>query len=204
MQLVTLEEFLKIFEGRGARIAKIYTRTNPELLKKHRETKEPCPFVAGVERRAVRVVQFGTIYGNCVNYQREREHQPLDKCGEVEHFDPSPLWKSKIYPDGAGERDGKYTVRHKGTGRRYFALKAATDEKGHTKVVQDFWFDVATGKPISYESVKPFLKSQSKGSGRQGVEKTIQWRTYEVENVLAVQSGELYMIQHSPQMGVAA
>lgn len=194
MKTVTIDQFVNDFAGRGAKFATFWSCTRPKLLKKHRLTGEPCPYSQGVERRAVRSVQLGAIYENSVNNQRNREAED----GEVvEHFTAQGLWKSSAYPDGAGERDSLYTVKHKGTGERYFAVKPAADADGHVRVNESYWFNVATDEPLTPDQIddlEHYLPTQSDDSGRQGTDVKVNWRTFKIENVIAIQCGEFFLL----------
>lgn len=190
-KVVTLAQFLEAFAGKGTKFAAMLTVTRPKLNKTHRETGEKCPYVAGVERRALRNVQLGCLYENSVNNQRERE-------GNENEFSSQGLWVSKEFPNGAGERDSTYTVKHKRTGERYFAVKPASDkDTGITLPPNaDTWIDLATGKPIDPATLKPYLPPVSEQPATQETNKAIPWRTISVNSVVQIQCGETYVLTH--------
>lgn len=191
-KVVTLEQFLAAFAGKGTKFAAMLTVTRPKLNKSNRETGETCPYPAGVECRKLRNVQLGCLYENSVNNQRERE-------GNSDEFTSQGLWVSKEFPDGAGERDSTYTVRHRKTGERYFAVKPASDAE--TGVVlpakAETWIDLATGKPIDPETLKPYLPKPSSQPKTQETDKAIAWRTISVNSVVQIQCGETFVLQPS-------
>jgi hypothetical protein len=182
---VTLDQFLAAFAGKGTKFATMLTVTRPKLNKTNRDTKERCPFTLGVERRALRNVQIGANYENSVNNQREREDNP-------EEFTAQSLW------NGKGQRDTTYTVKHSETGKRYFAVKPASDSETGVAIPpkSDEWRDVATGKVIPFDSVKPYLPPVSEQPATQETDKMISWRTIGVDSIVSIQCGETYMIQH--------
>ncbi len=190
---MTMAEFeTRLAKHKGSLIATIVTRTRPKLLVKHRATKLPCPWPMGVERVAVRSVTLGAVYENSVNLQRERE-------GNEDHFTAEGLWKSKEYPEGAGERDTPYTVRHKGNGKRYFGIRPKADDKGHAVVSVDRWHDIQTGLPVHPDDLDGYL-SENSASKRQETEKEMSWRTVELVHVEQIRTfGEVFDIIPEPQ-----
>jgi hypothetical protein len=70
---VTKSEMLDILiNTKGAKPVTIMTKTEPKLLKKHRETGEPCPYTK-VEKRARVNGMINFDYEKSVNRQLERE-----------------------------------------------------------------------------------------------------------------------------------
>jgi len=164
-----------------ARIATLVLRTRPQLNNKHRETGEllEARYPGGVERFTARNVVLGASYGRVVNKQREYE-------GVEGYFTPQELWS------GAGEHDTTYTVRHKGTGKRYMVFKPhqGKDSFGVWGTLRDRWVCCSTGVEVVDPSrelsgwLPRITPSQS-----QGVENERVWRTVAVENVLEVHCG---------------
>lgn len=185
---ITMQQFEeRLAEYRGTLIVTLKTRTRPTLLKKNRETKEPCPWSQGIERVALRQVILGAVYENSVNNQRARE-------GNDEYFDAAGLWVSKQFPEGAGERDSAYTVRHKGTGKRYFAVRPCVNSIGVPLISMDYWLDVATGEAVHEDVVAPYLPAVSV-SARQETDKPVPWRTIELVNIEEIKTwGEVFEI----------
>jgi hypothetical protein len=190
---VTMQQFEGYLANHsGTVIVTMKTRTRPKLLVKNRDTKEACPWSQGVERVAFRQVILGAVYENSVNNQRARE-------GNDEYFDAAGLWVSKQFPEGAGERDGAYTVRHKGNGKRYFAVRPCVNAAGIPLVSMDYWLDVATGEAIYEDLVTPYLSAPST-SARQDTNKPVPWRTVELVNVEEIKVwGETFEIVSDAQ-----
>lgn len=182
---VTLDQFLTAFSGKGTKFATMLTVTRPKLNKKNRDTKEPCPFAMGVERRALRNVQIGANYQNSVNNQRQREDNETE-------FNAQALW------GGKGIRDTTYTIKHIETGKRYFAVKPASDADTGIAVApkSDEWRDVATGKVVSFDAVKPYLPPVSEQPATQETDKMVSWRTIGVDSIVSIQCGDTYFLQH--------
>jgi hypothetical protein len=157
------------------RICVIVTRTRPKLLKKHRVTKEPCPF-AEVERIAERRVVIGADYENCVNRQLDRE-------GAEPEFKAEALWggAGRHVP---GNRFLVELVEHTSTKKRYLAfLPLDTD-------VKDRW--TCEAGDVDVAALDGFLPAES--TPNQGTEKAVFWRTVGVENVVQVRCGEIFDI----------
>ncbi len=169
----------------------LVTRTLPKLLVKGRVSKLPCPWPKGIERIAIRSVTLGASYEAAVNRQRVKE-APDDEVAE--YFEAGKLW------NGAGVHDTAYTVKHKDTGRIYFAVKpaqkASDNQAGSAAVVrEDQWRDVATGKVLDFEAdgLAEFLPAQSK-SQVQEVDQDVQWRTIALDSILELRYGDVYQV----------
>jgi hypothetical protein len=183
---VTIPQLIRTLEARpGARICTVVTRTRPKMLAKHRITKVPNPYTDGLVRIAHRSIILGAKYENLVNKQRGRE-------GNEEVFNAEALW------GGAGAVHTRFTVKHKGTGKLYFAYKPAVAEPEHCPVViRDQWHD--NGRQLSESEVDglehylPVIGTAKK----QDVEKEVFWRTLDLTHLIALQSGEVYDIDHS-------
>lgn len=188
---VTLDQFLAAFDGKGTRFATMLTVTRPKMLKNSRDDGTPNPYPLGVERLTWRNVTLGVNYGNAVNNQRQRE-------GNAEEFNPEGLWPSKEFPNGAGERCGTYLVRHRGNGKRYFAIRPASDAETGNPLPSKFdqWRDVATGKILDVETLRGFLPKPSEQPATQETEKQIAWRTIETDNVLTIICGDTFNLTH--------
>jgi hypothetical protein len=167
---VTLEEFeRRLAEHKGPLPARLMTRTRPKLLVKGRVDKLPCPWKQGVEHVISRRVVLGERYEDCVNAQRYAE-------GNTEPFKASALWPSREYPDGAGERDSEYTVRHKGSGKRYLAVRLDPEDY-EMFATWDFWYDLHTGANIDPRDLEQYLPPRSAS------ESEVAWRTIDLEHI---------------------
>lgn len=193
-QHVTINELLvTLTVSKGAKIVTMLTQTQVKMNKKHRETGEPNPY--NIYRIAQRRAILGANYENAVNKRREDE-------GGIPDFMVESLWKGK------GERHGPYTVRHKTTGRIYFAFlpkqdqienPSAGDTGSRAQIVADAWIDQNTGNILSPDdmtALAPFMPPISK-AGKQDVECDILWRTIALDNVLELHYGGVrYVVQH--------
>ena len=85
------------------------TLTIPPLLRRHRLSKEKCPYTEGVERWAVRPCQLGATYENLVNSQVARLDPPPLRRGRIRYFHASQLWR------GHGEHvpGSRFLCRHR-------------------------------------------------------------------------------------------
>lgn len=185
---ITIDQFLTILNEKchgAACFGVVTTRTFPPLLVKSRADKTPCPFPDGVERMTERSVCLGAIYSNSVNRQREKEGHP-------DFFIVDGLWKSKEYPEGAGKKDGPYTVIHQGSLKRYLAMRPCTDKDNVPVILNERWIDLATMTEIAEPTA--YLREPSKAIS-QDVERIVHWRCVELSNVVQARTlGNIYDI----------
>ena len=176
--LELLEQFASV--GPVPKIVTLTTRTYPKMLKKSRVTGEPCPYV-GVHRICRRNGIMGCSYENAVNNRRVKEDQPTNRRGDVLHFNALELW------NGKGVHDGPYTVRHVDNGNRYIVFKPTQRQDGGVVVNADEWKD-ADGNVQNVADLEQYLPLPSH-SRRQMVDRPVDWRTIELDNILAVTYG---------------
>lgn len=190
MRHLTLPAVIALLDSRpGANIVTMRSKSQARLNKKSRVTGEPCPYPDGVTIYSYGRFILGADYASVVETQRQRED-----VAEAEPFTAQGLWKSKEYPDGAGERIDRYTVRHKGTGRIYFAAlpqqEAAEVACGSiVRKLESEWICNRTGNVVDKETLTDYLPPLPKDSGRQGVEVKKHWRTIPVDEVSEIHYG---------------
>lgn len=151
MQTITpLELKKRLEEVKGSKIITVTMNTELKLLKKSRDTKEPCPYV-GVRKRTRAKVMVGTDYENGVNNTRERE-------GNERTFEAQKhSW---------ADRTDKPVISTNKAGNQTYA---------NLRVLETYEVEyTADGKAISEEDIAPFKKKQSKPKN-QGTEKPIIW-----------------------------
>lgn len=150
---------------KGATFATFDLETNPKLLKKHRETGEPCPWPYLVKRSRVNVC-LGFFYENSVNRQRVREDLPPD-------FETLGLASHYRHVGGA-------LIEHVHSGKRYVFAKLE-------RIDASRWTDHA-GNPIDPDSdfVAGYLPKSRPDSGRQGVADAVDVRTYSLASIRSV------------------
>jgi hypothetical protein len=183
MTKITMTEFETILATHEQPITvRLTTKTSPKMLVKHREDKTPNPWPDGLRRLTEQQVILGASYAKTVNAQRASE-------GLAEDFSAKGLWPSKQYPEGAGERDSDFTVKHKGTGKRYFACQLVDGTTSSTWVTP-------TGESVDFELVKPYMSESKPSPGRQGTETQVIWRTIDLDSIVHAQIGDdLYDIE---------
>jgi hypothetical protein len=181
--------------NRGAKMIGIISRTKPKMLVKSRDTKEPNPFLPeGVVRVAHRTVCIGASYEAAVNRQRVSEADPMD---EVEYFNAKSLWR------GNGEHASDYTVRHKPTGKLYFAYRPSQDRvTGFPVTIEDKWTSAKTGEVLDPEMLKQYLPAPSKAR-RQEVDRPVPWRCLTLSNVQELFYSKHRFIIDQPESEVA-
>jgi hypothetical protein len=156
MQTITPKELLKRFnEVTSSKIVTIVMNTEVKLLKKNRDTKEPCPYV-GVRKRTRCTVMLGTDYENGVNNRRDKE-------GEDRNFEAQPhAW--------AEHTDKPVISTNKAGDQSYANVRLL--ETHDVEYTMD-------GKEIDREALRPF-QSPKKPPKNQGVEKPVEWRNVSV------------------------
>ena len=119
-------------------------------------------------------------YGNSVNNQRHREDKPLNSDGSIEHFTPLPRkWGErvirKVLVNGKIKEYLTPFVRHKG--KVYLELKAEEN------LYSEFFLN---GEHVERDKIAPFI-AEKKESSRQGVDKLVICRDYNIWNVTHLQ-----------------
>lgn len=191
----------------GAAMVVLVTRTEPELTKKHRVTKEPCPYQYGIYRISRRSAVLGADYETKVNRNNFRdavkiaeEHgvdttrqDKIDKIVEqVPEFKAEQLWRGK------GKHVSRFTVEHCDTHERYFYFLPSTKkgDNGTATVYEDEYRENVTDRVIDgveLEDLKVgYLPKVSVAESGQ------TWRTVKLSNVLIVaHAGNVYQVQHA-------
>jgi hypothetical protein len=155
---------------RGAKIVSIETRTEPRLLAKHPSSGAPNPFKGNV----VKVSRVNGIinwrYGNSVNRQRVRE-------GLAPDFAAVPRkWGVRL--------PGTPLVEH--DGRTYLELKVER--------FMEQRYDSLDGRELPFAAVEAYLPSR--GASRQGVEREIVVRDYDLANIVSLRlDGVVYLVR---------
>ena len=105
-------------------------------------------------------------YASMVNRQRDREGNPQNKDGSVEHFFAMPrTWGKRI--------DGTPFVRYvttDGVTKLYLEIKV--------QHCRDRYVDSRNGSEVSAETLEPWLKTRSTESQRQEIEREIVLRDF--------------------------
>lgn len=170
MPTITVEQLKEMLKARkGATIVTIVAETEPDL----RKTGNPyigCKKISRVNG----VINW--IYENAVNRQREREGQPVNADGYIEHFESLPRkWGQRIH--------GTPFVEHKDN--TYLELKVERS-LGHEYR--------HNGETLTDEQVAPFLPKKKEGE-RQKVDKPVILRDYNLTNIVQISvGGEVYDI----------
>ena len=175
---------------RGAEFVTITARTEPKMVKKHRETGEPNPYI-GTRKISKVNGMVNWCYGQSVNNQRIRE-------GNSEHFFPEPRkWGQRRCIDAEGQPvyDRTASVRlspfvdHKQA--IYLELKVQN--------ALEHRYEAPDGTVLTDEQVAPYLPARSRSS-RQEVDNEIILRDYTLlkngkSNILAItMDGETYHV----------
>jgi hypothetical protein len=71
-RITPVELLMRLSQLKGAKIMTVVMLTSVKMLKKHRDTKEPCPY-GEITKRSVCQVMAGTDYENGVNNRRDKE-----------------------------------------------------------------------------------------------------------------------------------
>lgn len=164
MQTITpLELQKRLEEVKGSKIITVVMNTEVKLLKKNRDTKEPCPYV-GVRKRTRAKVMVGTDYSNGVNNTRERE-------GKERTFEAQKhSW--------ADRTDKPVISTNKAGDQTYANLRVL--ETYEIEYTQD-------GKAINKEELVPFMPKKSPPKN-QGTEKPTIWNMPKIQPVCSIES----------------
>lgn len=157
----------------GATICTIDAKTTPDLLKRGN------PYAGRVCKISRVNGLLNWIYGAAVNRQREKEGQPLDEYGRVEHFQVAPRqWGQRL------EKTPFVMYRDK----LYVEVKVQKS-LGHQ------YRDIETNDIIPDSLLEPFLPKRSEGK-RQELENPIVLRDYSLESITGIQiRGRFYEVE---------
>jgi hypothetical protein len=191
MKRVTLSRLLAILDQyRGTVIVSAVTRTEPRLLAKSRLDGTPTAdrWPHGVEKLCLGRFILANRYQENVRAQRRREGHP-----KPEAFRAGKLWR------GHGRRIGRFLARHDGRDRWYIVARPQSDEQGRPVRIWERWIDLATGQDVTGEELeelgRDWLRDAANAAGRQGVRRTIPYRTYHVESIRTVTlAGTVYAV----------
>lgn len=172
------------FGHRGAFIATIAASVDPRMVKKHRETKEPNPYLGARKLSYFQAMGGNWSYKNAVNNARiklwmendgpiwdEDQNVPPMIGAAVQDFEPEPRkWGIRIA--------GSPWVLHKD--RRYIELRVL-------RTIRHQFVD-AEDNSLDEELIRPYLPAQSSNAIHQGVtqEMEIILRDYEWDNIRGV------------------
>lgn len=185
MSEASLAAFLETFKG--ASFISCVTETEPKLNARHRETREPNPYIGRIKRHAVRPGMIGASYEQAVQNRREKEGHV--GASEGEKFDALSMW------NGAGEHVSPALVRHKTTSKLYMVLYPRNTDTGEVVVTDSEW--TCDGEPIALSALKPYLPPVKEGAPRQETAKPVPWRVVGLESIVSLTvQGETYTITH--------
>ena len=173
MKVKTAEQMEQHIEAsvKGTTAVSIMAETPVRMVKKHRETKEPNPFLGAVKQQKKNGL-IGFDYENSVNNQAARE-------GKEEREAKARTWGVLS--------DSRLFVHHKG--QSYLQVKVQTT----TDTVY-----MLNGETISYEDVKPYLSSTGTSSTQADLDKEIIVNDIKMANIKAItMQGETFMLSHA-------
>jgi hypothetical protein len=154
---VTPDELLKrVAQVKASTIVSVVILTDVKMLKKHRDTKEPCPY-GEITKRTVMNVMFGTDYSNAVDNRRVKE-------GGTADFEVAPhQWAEHV--------DGKPAIVMNKAGDQSYANCRVLNVSS-VEYLQD-------GVPVDADSLDldGYGPKKGKEGARQQVEDAVIWRT---------------------------
>jgi hypothetical protein len=174
-QIINPKELLdRLSQVKGSKIITVTMLTEVKLNKKHRGTKEPCPYT-GVLKRTHCKVMVGTDFQNGVNNRRGKE-------GEEKDFEAQPhAW--------ANHTDKPIISTNKAGDQYYANLRVL--ETYETSYSHD-------GKEVDREELRPYQTPRKKPTN-QGVEDPIEWRMPKIFPACSISSiktdGQLIEVQ---------
>lgn len=165
---VTPAELLKrVGEVDAATIVSVVILTSVKMLKKHRDTKEPCPY-GEITKRSVMSVMLGTDYSNGVDNRRVKEGGSAD-------FVVAPhQWADHV--------EGKPAItRNKAGDQSYANLRVLNVSS--VEYLQD-------GVTVEADSLDldGYGPKKAVDSGRQRVEDAVIWRTVKLAPLCSFES----------------
>jgi hypothetical protein len=170
----------------GCTMASIYAVTMPKLTVKHRVNLKPLSdFIVGpLVCLYGWNFPLGAIYERLVNRQREREGLTAD-------------FKAGAFANGA-EHINKYAIRQKNTGNICLCCASIGD---FNKAGDGQYLD-GNGNAISAETMAElkvgFMPKEKEGSGRQGTETPVIFKTPAVKNIkYLVMGGVVWEVFHN-------
>ena len=165
MQTITPLELKERFEQvKGVKIVTVVMNTEVKLLKKDRNTKEPCPFV-GIRKRTRCKVLVGTDYDAGVNRIREKEGVEPDFVAQ---------------PHAWADRTEKPVISTNEKGDQFY-LNLRVQDTYETEYLD------GNGNPIDKESLEPFRPKRSKIKS-QGTEQELTWRMPKIYPECSIES----------------
>ncbi len=163
-------------EKRGATFVTLQTVTDPKMVKFHRETGNPNPYL-GAKKVTVINGAFGTNYESNVNRQLARE-------GKESDFESGPRkW-------GEHFQDSKTVIHHKGL--FYLALRPTPQNTPQVSYVFQ-------GAPIEQSALRPYLPPDrgSEIAEAQGVSRPVRCTDYAITSIQQISiGGEGYTVIH--------
>lgn len=177
VQVITVEELrTKLSSLRGSTAIAIQTETIPELLKKDRITKEPCPYEDGdISKIGIMGGLIGCSYENSVNNQLGREDKNLDFNAQERKW--GTLSSNKVLV---------HHVNKKGQEKYYLQILVKSSEKPIY-----LWGN----SEIDVEELRPYLPVSNTPKTQDELEKKITLRDVDLANIKRIKLlGELYVI----------
>jgi hypothetical protein len=150
--------------------AELVVAIEPEMVKKHRETKEPNPFLGRVKKQSVVAgIIGGWNYAQAVQNQRVREaSDEAIALQQVEQFVSAPrAWGKRL--------ENTALVEHKG---QYYLELNVKEAKQSIYMVDD---RIATAEELA--ALKNYLPKQYEEGARQEVEAPVILRDYKLASV---------------------
>jgi len=173
MKVVTAAEMEALIEGmvKGTTAVSILSETTVRMVKKHRETGEPNPFMGAVKSQKKNGL-IGFDYESSVNLQAGRE-------GKDEREAQSRTWgvlsASRLF------------VHHKGQSYLQLKVQSVTD----TVYTLD-------GKTIDAVDIQPYLSASKPSSTQADLDKAVIINDIKMGNIKAItMMGETYVLDHA-------
>ena len=169
---ITRDELIEALglPGRGAQPVTIVTETDSRMVKKHRQTGDPNPYLGRVVKRSRVNGMVNWVYANSVNRQRGRE-------GEEQDFTPEPRkWGERVA--------GTPFVAHKGALYLELKVERAVEEPVY----------LCDGQEIDRAQIAAYLPKRRSNAGHQGVEQEVILRDYRVDSIREITFGGRHCI----------
>lgn len=156
----------------------------PEMVRKHRETKEPNPFWGQTQVcMSVNGVLGAWNYENSVNRQRIREAQAetIQEVNEVADFVALPRdWGVRLVGTALVEYNERF----------YVEVKVQSEKS-------IYFINGQEASDSQFESLRQFLRQRSNEGRRQELERIVRVRDFRLDHVVGINmNGQHYFVEN--------
>jgi hypothetical protein len=169
---------------RGASWVSVITRTIPKMVVKHRETREPNPYLDKVFHVCTRHGMIGADYQNVVRNRREKENHP-----EAQAFEAEEIWQ------GYGSHATRIIIQHLKSKKLYLSFYPRITPAGEHVITDSKYISSVENIEIDKNLLEPYFVSHGTAIKKQEVSQAVLWNTIFIGNIVEISmAGEQYII----------